>query len=154
MSRHHLLVGSWRLDRWVMVDAAGERPSPYFGGKQAGYVVYGPDGICAMHLEHADRALRRDDDPSSAGDDEIVAATRGVLSYMARYVLDEEHDRLVHTIFACTWPNWVGMQQTRYVEACAQHLTLRTPPVAREGLVTFAELAFTRVRATPRSSGA
>ena len=151
MSVRDLLVGSWRLDRWVIVDAAGERPSPYFGGEQAGYVVYNADGICAVHLERPDRGPRRDDDPSLAPDDEVAAAARGMLSYMARYQLDEEHGRLTHTIFACSWPNWVGMQQTRYAEACSRSLTLRTPPVAGEGGIAFAELRFTRVHATPRS---
>lgn len=151
MSVRDLLVGAWRLDRWIVVDAAGERPSAYFGGKQAGCFIYGADGICAVHLEHPDRALQRSDDPSLAADDELASASRGMLSYMARYSLDEDHDRLTHTIFACSWPNWVGMQQTRYLEASARSLTLRTPPSSCDGRLTFAELRFTRMTSTPRS---
>ena len=144
------LLGAWKLDRWLIVDRAGERPSEYFGGLHSGYCLYAPEGFHALHLERPGRQLFRSGDPHQATNAELAASGRDFLSLMSRFSV-EAPNRVIHTIFACSCPNWIGMQQTRYADVSPGSLILRTFPTPVCGTLVFAELQFSRLPgAVPR----
>ena len=78
--------------------------------------------------------------------EEIKAALEGYATYFGKYTVDEKNKTVTHHIEGCTFPNWVGVGQTRFFEFKGNQLILRTPPLLIRGGQALVEIIWKRAR--------
>lgn len=137
------LVGTWKL-----VSATYRRPNgetiDYLGASPRGAVMYDARGNMSIHLMRLDRPRFATDDRTSSTPAEAKAALDGYLGYFGTYSVNEEKQTVTHHIQGATFPNWVGVDQTRSFEITGNTLTLRTPTLMIRGGDAKGELVWER----------
>lgn len=56
-----------------------------------------------------------------------------MIAYFGRYEVNEAAETVTHHVTGCTFPNWIGSEQTRHFAFTDQRLTLSTPPILAGG---------------------
>jgi hypothetical protein len=67
------------------------------------------------------------DDPFEGDPKPLALDAKGYLSYCGPFSVVSEHE-LIHHLKLCSFENWVGTDQHRYVQLDKNTLTLSTPP--------------------------
>jgi hypothetical protein len=58
--------------------------------------------------------------------EEVVPAYNGFIAYYGSYKVVPDSGLVIHSIKACSFPNWVGKEQRRYYEFKDGNLILKT----------------------------
>jgi len=129
------LVGAWRLVSTEQQLTNGTiRPSPIYGPKGTGYLMYSSTGRMCVILVNPDRPLWKSEDNPTP--EEIKSAFDGFIAYYGSYEVDETESFIIHHIEAHLVPNWIG-EQKRYFLLSDDRLTLKVAPPLEDGLVEY-----------------
>lgn len=128
------LIGTWRLVSTEQRMADGTvRPSPTYGPRGTGYLIYSADGrMCAMLMD-PDRPRWKADDPTV---EELRAGFDHFVSYCGRFEVHEEDGYVVHHVEMDLVPNNVGTELRRSVLLKGKTLKLR-PAESRAGILEY-----------------
>jgi hypothetical protein len=145
LSFHGRILGTWRLISCIDRDAEGRETYP-FGENPDGFLIYTEDGFVSAHLERRNRPVHQSPDPIGDGTpEEFVTTGRGYMAYCGRYTLEEDRQRITHTMTVSLFPNWLGMSQVRLASFEGERLVLRTEqPMLVNGQYRTAELVWRR----------
>ena len=135
------LVGTWKLVSWETHSSDGERTYP-FGRDALGYITYTPDGFMAVSIMRAQRPNFPGGDLLGGSDAEKLAAVETYLSYCGTYVF--QGTQVTHHVELSLFPNWVGMEQLRFVEFTEDGFRLSTRPMLLGGKEQVATLHWQR----------
>ena len=138
------LVGTWRLRSWKNVGSDGSEVYP-LGERPVGYIFYNHDGYMSVEIMAEDRVPYQDPDVFGGTPQERSEAISTYISYAGPF---EVHDRdtVIHHIEVCSYPNWIGNAQLRFVRLEGDLLVLSTKPMIFQGMTRPAELIWERVR--------
>ena len=135
-------VGTWRLESFEGRGEDGE-VSYLSGGKVAGLLAYDEKGNMIVQVVNQGRPRFASGAMRCGTPDEIKAAFEGNIAYFGTYDVDEEKRVVVHHVTGCSFPNWVGVDNTRSFCFSGDRLTLTTPDVDGQGT---ARLVWERIR--------
>ena len=124
-------VGSWRL---LSLKTVGDDKSEFFpfGENARGRIMYSESGHMSVVMMVADRVHFLSEDIRQGTDDEKITAANTYLSYTGKYSIVD--GKVIHKIDASFFPNWTGIEQTRFYEFSGNTLTLTTPPLQVDGV--------------------
>lgn len=116
------LLGSWRLESWVISYSDG-RPNQYpFGESPEGSLLYTPEGRMLAAVARGDRQALSVSVPHRASAAEKAAAFDSFFSYGGRFHIDG--DSVVHLVDIALNPNFVGTEQRRHMHFEGDRLIL------------------------------
>jgi hypothetical protein len=138
------LVGTWRLRSWRNVGGDGSAVDP-LGEKPVGYIFYNHDGYVSVEIMAAQRPRYQEPDAFGGTPEERAVAISSYLSYAGPFEALPDRDAVVHHIEVCSYPNWIGDDQLRFVRFDGNLLTLSTPPMTFQGVRRTGELVWERV---------
>lgn len=138
------LVGTWRLRSWTNVASDGAAVHP-FGEKPVGYIFYNHDGYMSVEIMAAHRTPYQDADLLGGTPQERSDAISTYLSYSGPFEVLTDQDTVIHHIEVCSFPNWIGNAQVRFVKLDGDVLTLSTRPMMLQGMERAAEVVWERV---------
>jgi Lipocalin-like domain len=135
------LVGRWGLVSYVSRADDGSRTYP-LGEDPQGSLLYTAGRWMIAQLSTGDRGDLPTDDLFSGSDAERAEAFSSYLAYCGSYEVTA--NVVVHRVTICSFPNWVGSEQTRHFEITGDRLVLRTPPIAVGGRLLVHEFLWQR----------
>ena len=121
------LAGTWDLRSVTARRTDGHVTAPY-GNEPRGVLIYGADARVTTVIVHQDLEPFETDSIVAASRSEASNAFRRTLGYFGRFEVDDAAQIVVHHIEACTFPNWIGHDETRRFELEGSRLVLSTPP--------------------------
>ncbi len=136
------VVGTWRLQRWETHHPDGRITWP-LGPDAVGYLFYTPDGYMSVAMMQANRPAFAEGDLLGGTPEEKAAAASSYVTYCGRYEVG--NGTVIHHVDLSLFPNWVGVDQERFVEVKGDELTITTRPL-RIGGETINRLVWERVR--------
>lgn len=136
------IVGTWKLLSCETRTTDGRVFQP-LGPDPTGYIVYTENGFMSVAIMKADRPKFRAGDIAGGTAEEKIAAANSYISYCGSYRL-EDH-KVVHHVDVSFFPNWVGIDQVRFVELEGDRLTLSTPQMVVYGIEQIGYLIWERV---------
>ncbi len=136
------VVGTWRLQRWETHHPDGRITWP-LGPDAVGYLFYTPDGYMSVAMMQANRPAFAEEDLLGGTPEEKAAAASSYVTYCGRYEVGD--GTVIHHVDLSLFPNWVGVDQERFVEVKGDELTITTRPL-RIGGETINRLVWERVR--------
>ncbi len=122
-------VGTWTLVKCVATEAGGNITYPY-GEKPTGQILYDAKGNMMVEIINMDAKKFSSPNPFQGTPDEIVPAYNGLMAYYGTYKIVADSNLVIHSIKACSFPNWIGQIQKRRYEFSNNLLILRTPPIS------------------------
>lgn len=135
-------IGTWRL---VSIESKAEGQTTFpFGRETQGTLVYTPAGCIAVMLSKPDRGRFAGNDAVRGTPEEKAAAFDSCLSYVGTF--DVNGTAVIHRIEQCSFPNWIGTEQTRFFQFDGNRLTLETPPIQTDGRQTVSRLILEKVQ--------
>jgi lipocalin-like protein len=140
------LVGTWRLVSTEQRLSDGTvRPSPLYGPKGVGYLIYGPSGrMCAMLMDPSRARWKAEDSPTDA---ELRATFEHFVAYCGRYEVNDKEKAVIHHVEMDLVPNSTGVERKRYAELAGNRLKLRPAEALASGVVEYT-LTWERLEAT------
>ncbi len=136
------VVGTWHLQRWETHHPDGRITWP-LGPDAVGYLFYTPDGYMSVAMMQANRPAFAEGDLLGGTPEEKAAAASSYVTYCGRYEVGD--GTVIHHVDVSLFPNWVGVDQERFVEVKGDELTITTRPL-RIGGETINRLVWERVR--------
>jgi hypothetical protein len=140
-----LIVGTWRMTAvysWTEQDKTHINKQAY-GPHPDGLITYTADGRMSV-LEVYDNRKPLSADREAAPVEERAEAFSSMVAYAGSYTFTGE--KVVHHIEVAAAPG-PNRDQTRYVTIQdANHISLRTPPVMRNGVAEIHEMFWERVK--------
>lgn len=138
-----IVVGTWRLIAVHSWDDKGKKDMEPYGPHPTGLITYTADGRMSV-LETYDNRKPLSADREAAPVEERAAAFSTMVAYAGSYTL--EGDKVIHHIEVSATPG-PNRDQVRYVTLeDRDHLTLRTPPLMRNGVKETHEMVWVRVK--------
>lgn len=139
------LVGTWKLQSYVLTTTAGERSTP-FGDHPSGYLSYSPDGRMYAIGTADDRVVPHD---VVATDDERVKLHRTMFAYAGTYSV--EPDKVIHHVDISWNQIWNGTDQVRFYTLSGDTLTITTARAksSYDGRESQSVLVWKKVAAPP-----
>ena len=138
------LIGTWRLQSWKNVSSDGSETDA-FGTGPLGYLFYNHDGYMSVEIMAAHRTPYHDADLMGGTAQERSEAISTYLSYCGPFEVLPDQDTVIHHIEVCSFPNWIGNAQVRYVALDGDSLTLSTKPMVLQGVERRAVVEWRRV---------
>jgi len=139
------LIGSWKLVSCEARSPNGEVSYPY-GRNPFGMLIYHSDGNVFVLLMRRNRPKFASDDPWGGTPEETKTAFEGFNAYCGTYKVNEKKGTVTHHVEGCLFPNWVGIDQERFLECSGDQLTLSTPPMLVSGRRSTVRLIWARTR--------
>ncbi len=137
-------LGVWRLIS--IRQQTGDLPEaddPDFGADPQGRLLYTASGEISVHFMRSGRLpWRLEEFPTDA---ERASAGGGYGGYAGRYTVDEDGGFVLHHVEVALIPNRVGRDLKRFFTFSGDRLTLRPPPLVREGRELRRALIWRRV---------
>lgn len=138
-----VVVGTWRLIAVHSWDDTGKKDMQPYGPHPTGLITYTADGRMSV-LETYDNRKPLSADREAAPVEERAAAFSTMVAYAGSYTI--EGDKVIHHIEVSGTPG-PNRDQVRYVSLQDRdHLTLRTPPLMRNGVKETHEMVWVRVK--------
>lgn len=137
------LIGTWKLVSATYRRLTGETID-YLGANPRGMVMYDEHGNMSIHLMRLERSHFPSGDRTSGTPVQAKEALDGYLGYFGTYTVNPEEGIVTHHIEGATFPNWVGVDQTRSFEIRGETLTLRTPTLLIAGGPAMGEIVWRR----------
>jgi hypothetical protein len=122
-------IGTWTLIKCVAIQQSGEITFPY-GEKPIGQILYDTKGNMMVEIMNREIKKFRNDNPFQGIPEEIIPAYNGFLAYYGTYKILADSNLIIHNIKACSFPNWVGQNQTRRFKFEDNKLILTTPAIS------------------------
>ena len=119
------LVGAWRLVSWE-ARAGGQTNFP-FGADARGLLIYTSTGRMSVFLSQSNRKRFAGAEAKAGSPEEKVAAFDSCFAYSG--IFEVADGRVIHRLDHCTFPNWVGTEQVRFMRLDGDRLILETPPL-------------------------
>jgi hypothetical protein len=113
------LVGTWRLESFLLEDAQTKERRAVLGEHPLGYLVFTPEGRVISVVTADGRTA-----PST--DAERAAAFRSMLAYAGRWRV--EGDRFIATVEVAWDASLVGSEQVRHFRIEGDRLAIETAP--------------------------
>jgi hypothetical protein len=135
-------VGAWRLVSWT--STAGGRTNFPFDADAKGLLVYTADGQMSVFLSRSNRSAFARPESNAGTADEKVAAFDSCFAYAGTFPVVE--GRVMHRLEHCTFPNWIGTEQVRFVRFEGDRLILETPPLPSGSGNAVSRLVWERAR--------
>lgn len=135
-------IGTWRLVSFE-AKAEGQTTHP-FGRDAQGSLIYTPAGRISVMLSKPDREHFAGNEMLRGTPEEKVAAFDSCLSYFGTFEVNG--NAVIHRIELCTFPNWIGTEQVRFLQFDGDRLVLETPPMSADGRETVSRLVWERVK--------
>jgi len=132
-SQSSKLIGTWQFLSLEGKSSEGDVFLPY-GDDIFGRLMYDPDGYMSVVLMHPDRPAFASGDPMNGTPEEIKTAFERYDSYCGTYTIDEKKGVVIHHIQGSLFPNWVGVDQLRYIQIYNDTLTINSPPILAKGI--------------------
>ncbi len=144
------LVGIWKLISVTAIAADGTVTSDVYGTHPVGYITYTADGHMMVMFSRSDRLSLSQEvrsplssEMQSLSTKELAQAFTTFNAYAGTYTLS--NNTIAHHIEIASIPNRVGTSLVRTFTLSENQITLRTPPVLRDGIETVFELVWERV---------
>lgn len=138
----HPIIGTWKLVS-CETRTSDDRIFQPLGTNPVGYLVYTDNGFMSVAIMKSDRLRFQVGDIAGATPEEKIAAADSFISYCGSYKLEAQ--KVVHHVHVSFFPNWVGIDQVRFVELMGDRLTLSTPPIPVYGVEQVGYLVWERV---------
>jgi Lipocalin-like domain len=136
------LVGTWRVTSFSMLTLETNEVSRPFGEHTIGYLQYSPGGHMVVFLSAGENSKAS---PPYSDADRAAIYTGIFGAYAGTYSV--EGNKVTHHVIAAWRPDWVGGDQTRFVELDGNNkITIKTAPVVstRTGKQIVSTLTFER----------
>jgi hypothetical protein len=136
------LVGTWRVTSFSTMILDTNEVSRPFGENVIGYLQYSPGGHMVVFLSGGGMPKAS---PPYSDADKTAFFNNNFGAYAGTYSVDG--NKITHHIIAALRPDWVGGDQTRFVELNGDKLTIKTAPVvsSRTGKQVVSTLTFERI---------
>lgn len=121
-------TGTWTLLKCIATEQDGKTSFP-FGENPRGKIIYDAHGKMMAVITHEEVKKFKGQNPFQGTPNEIIPAYNGTISYFGSYTIVADSSMIIHSIEACSFPNWVGQQQKRRYEFKDDLLILRTPSI-------------------------
>jgi hypothetical protein len=138
------LVGTWRLVGASSSTDKGDVIKEVYGPNPTGILTFTAEGRVMAIIAMGGRKPLSIPDRVSAPAEERADAFSTFIAYAGRYTFDGNKET-VH-IEVSSLQNWVGTDQERFVSLRGDRVILRTPPMARGGVLHTFELVWERVK--------
>ena len=138
------LVGTWKLVSASSSTDNGKVNKEAYGPNPTGILTFTPEGRMMTIIAMGDRKTLSVADRVSAPVEERAEAFSSFIAYAGSYSLVNDKETL--RIDVSSLQNWVGTDQVRFVSFQGDHLTLRTPPMPRGGVLLTFELVWERLK--------
>ncbi len=135
------LVGTWKFIISELRSEDGQVVYPD-GMHPHGYLTYTDKGYFSVANMHETRPRHATDDLHLGTDEEKLAAYNTFFCCCGKY--DAYEGKVVHHIEVCLFPNWIGIDQERFIKFEGNRLLLSTPPLPIDGKMQTAHLIFER----------
>ncbi|WP_218776780.1 lipocalin-like domain-containing protein [Nostoc sp. T09] len=136
------LVGTWKLLSCETRTANGQVFYP-LGDNPSGYIIYTENGYVSVAMMRANRPQFQAGDIAAGTVEEKVAAADSYISYCGTYEIQD--NQVIHHVEVSFFPNWVGVNQVRFVKLNGDILNLSTPPMLVNGIEIVGSLIWQRV---------
>lgn len=118
-------VGAWRLVSWEAM-VGGQTNFP-FGTDARGLLIYTATGRMSVFLSQSKRTPFARAEAKAGTLEEKTGAFDSAFAYAGTFEVSE--GRVIHRLEHCTFPNWIGSEQVRFVRFDGDRLILETPPL-------------------------
>ncbi len=135
------LVGTWRFIISELRSEDGQVVYPD-GMHPVGYLIYTENGYFSVQNMHADRKKHATEDLHTGTDEEKLADYNSFFCCCGKY--DVLEDSVIHHIEVCHFPNWIGIDQQRFIKFEGKQMHLSTPPLPIGGKMQTAHLIWER----------
>ena len=122
-------IGTWKLIKCIAIQKDGKITFPY-GEKPLGQILYDTKGNMMVEIMNQEVKKFNSENPLQGTPEEIIPAYNGFLAYYGTYKILPDSNLIIHSIKACSFPNWVGQNQERHFEFENNKLILRTPSIS------------------------
>lgn len=139
------LIGAWKLVSCEARSPSGEVSYPY-GRNPFGMLMYDSYGNVFVLLMRRDRPKFASNDQWRGTPEEIKAAFEGFNAYCGTYEVNDEKGTVTHHVEGSLFPNWVGVDQERFLKFSGDQLTLSTLPVPLGSRQLIVHLIWARTR--------
>ncbi|GER86939.1 hypothetical protein KDW_11010 [Dictyobacter vulcani] len=142
-----VLTGTWKLAAVEIRFSDGDIIYPW-GLQARGHLVYAADGYMSAVISASERVHFTTDDILTGTIEEQARAARSYISYGGPYEI--HGNEVIHHVEVSLFPNWVGQQQRRFIEAVdGEQLILRSAPLLASGREGIGYLIWKRHVQTP-----
>lgn len=120
----HSIIGTWRVMSFSTLDVESSKLSYPYGEHPTGYIQYSPGGhmVNVMSAEQAVNAK-----PPFTDAAKIAIYNSLASAYAATYTI--QGNKVTHHVINGYRPDWVGGDQTRFLELKGSQLTIKTAPI-------------------------
>jgi hypothetical protein len=126
------LVGTWKLIACENRSEDGQIQQT-FGANPKGILMYDAGGRMSVHLMGGNRTRFTSPDVHGGTASELKEAFDSYMSYFGTYEIDAAAGTVAHHLEGCSYPNWVGTTQQRFLKIEGKRLSLSTPPMRVDG---------------------
>ena len=135
-------IGAWRLVSWEA--RAGDEVTFPFGKDASGLLIYTATGQMSVFLSQWNRTPFARSEAKAGADEEKVAAFDSCFAYAGTFEVAD--GRVTHRLTHCTFPNWIGTEQVRFVRLSGDRLVLETPPLPSSDRQAVSRLVWERIK--------
>jgi hypothetical protein len=127
------LVGTWTVVSWEQKKSDGTRLQQ-FGASPVGIAFFDAGGRYVITVMRPDRARYASNALWQGTAEENKATAGGTQTYFGTYSVEEPDRRIAIHIEGCSFPNWNGADQKRFVVIAGDQLTLTIRPPSGENV--------------------
>jgi hypothetical protein len=113
-----------------------------FGADARGLLIYTATGRMSVFLSRSSREPLLCVEAKAGTLEENAAAFNSCFAYAGTFEVTE--GRVIHRLEHCTFPNWIGTEQVRFVRFEGERLISETPPLPSGGRSAVSRLIWER----------
>jgi hypothetical protein len=143
------LIGAWKLVSYEEKPVDGSPPFYPLSEKPMGIIMYTPDGYMSAQLMKPGRKPFASGDWFKGSPEDYGREATTYIAYSGEFHVDEEAQKLTHSMFVSLFPNWIGQTQPRVVKIEGDSLYLSTAnPIESSGRTVNSYLHWKRAGKT------
>jgi hypothetical protein len=127
------LIGAWKLVSYEEKPVDGSPSFHPMSEQPMGIIMYTPDGYMSAPLSKPDRKPFASGDWFKGTPEEYGREATTYIAYTGKFHVDEEAQKLTHSMFVSLFPNWIGQTQPRVVKIEGDYLYLHTASPIESG---------------------
>ncbi len=138
------LLGTWRLVSYKAEYSDGSVTDLY-GSSPLGIISYDATGHMFVHVMKTDLPKCGTIDRRKCPDKQARLAFDNSFAYWGRYEVKPSEKMVLHYVQGASWPDFVGISQSRFIEVSGNRLTIKTPPRKIGGVENVGVLFWERI---------
>ncbi len=138
------LLGTWRLVSYKAEYSDGSVEDLY-GSSPLGIISYDVTGHMFVHVMKTDLPKCGTIDRRKCPEKQARLAFDNSFAYWGRYEVKPSEKMVLHYVQGASWPDFVGISQTRFIEISGNRLTITTPPRKIGGVDNVGVLVWERI---------